>query len=96
MALTDRLRGSAPNACPRFRAYSGSWISVIVECIVYAPLGGLILTDDALGVDPEQDFHAMTCPLGHLRGGHACVEPGRDARVAQVVDTLDEAKSSSS
>ena len=33
------------------------------------------LTGDALGVNPQQDGHAVTRPLGDLGGWHTAVQP---------------------
>ena len=40
--------------------------------------GGLLLPDDALGVDLVQHTDAVPCPLGYLRRWHTGVEPRRD------------------
>ena len=53
--------------------------------LVDAALCLVLLPGDAFGVYPKQDIDAMTCPFGHLSGGHACVEPRRDGSVPKVV-----------
>jgi hypothetical protein len=45
----------------------------------------MIAAVDAIGVDREQDFHAVPGPFGYLGGGDSRVKPQRDASVAQVV-----------
>lgn len=47
--------------------------------------GGLLGVGEAFGVDAEEDGDAVAGPLGHLGGGYACVEPGGQAGVSQVV-----------
>jgi hypothetical protein len=55
------------------------------ECLLDAALRLVLLTGDALGVDPQQHVHAVARPLGDLRSGHPRVEPGGYRRVAEVV-----------
>lgn len=54
------------------------------------PQVDLIPARDALGVDGEQDFNAVTSPFSNLRGWHPGVEPQRYAAVTQVVGTAGE------
>jgi len=65
------------------------WCVIIVarvaEGFLDAPLGDGVLPAKALGVDLEQDGHAVTGPLGDLCGRDAAVEPCRDACVPEVV-----------
>ena len=48
----------------------------------------LVLAIDALGVDPEEDIHAVPGPLGDLGRPDAGIQPKRNCRVAQVVRAL--------
>ena len=48
-------------------------------------LGDPMLSDDALGVDPEQYIRIVTRPLSHLSGRDSAVEPCREVGVSQVV-----------
>src|SRR4051812_18596789 len=62
----NRLQVSLPNTSPALRA-APSWSRVVyVERVGDASLGGLVLTDDTFGVDPEWDLHTVSCPLGYL------------------------------
>src|SRR6516165_9865941 len=72
-ALGDRLGG-----CP---------ISVLAQRFADPALGELVLTDDALGVDPKEDVHAMPGPLGYLGGVDATVQPRGQACMPKVVRT---------
>src|ERR1039457_4588879 len=47
--------------------------------------GGLFGVGEAFGVDAEEDGDAVACPFGDLGGGDACVQPGGQAGVPQVV-----------
>ena len=58
-----------------------------VQGYIDALLGAVLLSCDALGVDPQQDGDAVPCPFGDLGGRHASVEPKGHARVPQVVGT---------
>jgi hypothetical protein len=51
-------------------------------------LGVLLLTGHALGVDAQQDSHAVPGPLGDLSRRHARAEPRRNGRVPQGVRRL--------
>lgn len=44
-------------------------LCVVLEGIDDAPLGGLVLAYDALGVDAQQDLHTVTGPGGYLVSG---------------------------
>ena len=69
------MQVAVPNTCQI------SGLSVLAQGFVDAALGELVLAHDALGVDAQQDVHAVPGPLGHLRGIDAAVQPG----VPQVV-----------
>ena len=60
-------------------------VAGVAEGFLNAPLGDVVLPVKALGVDLEQDSHAVTGPLGDLGGRDAAVEPRGDARVPEVV-----------
>lgn len=53
-----------------------------------ATLGDIVLAIDALGVNSEQNFHAVPGPRGNLRRRNSGVEPQRQARVSSVVNAL--------
>lgn len=55
------------------------------QSIFDSPSSGFILTEDALGVHPEQDVHTVTSPLSNLCSGRSRVELRRDGGVAEVV-----------
>lgn len=46
---------------------------------------GVLLSGDALGVDPQQQSDAVPGPLGHLRRRDPCVQPGGNRRMAEIV-----------
>lgn len=46
-------------------------------------LCGLVLAENALGVDPQQHVHAVAGPLGDLGSCDAGVEPGGHCGVPQ-------------
>jgi alkylation response protein AidB-like acyl-CoA dehydrogenase len=48
----------------------------------------LVLAIDALGVDPEEDIHAVPGPLGDLGRRDPGIQPSRNGCVAQVVRVL--------
>jgi len=48
----------------------------------------IILAVDALGVDPEEDIHAVPGPLGDLGRRDPGIQPSRNGCVAQVVRVL--------
>ncbi len=50
----------------------------------------LVASDDALGVDPQQDGDAVAGPLCNLGGVDAAVEPCRQAGVPEVVRSAGE------
>lgn len=50
-----------------------------------AALGFVLLAGDALGVDPQQEIHAVARPLGDLRRWHSSVEPRGQRRMAKVI-----------
>jgi hypothetical protein len=54
--------------------------------------GGLLRVGEAFGVDAEEDGDAVACPFGDLGGGDACVQPGGQAGVPQVVRTFAEGR----
>jgi hypothetical protein len=51
----------------------------------HAAADRVVLAGDALGIDPEQNVHAVTGPRGDLWGRDAAVEPGRHCGVPKVV-----------
>jgi hypothetical protein len=71
------LRRSVPNTCRNSQPPSAE-ASPSAE-------GNVVLPVEALGVDLEQDGHAVTGPLGDLGGRDAAIEPRRDACVPEVV-----------
>ena len=66
------MQVAVPNACPS---------SILPQRLDDPALGELVLADDALGVDPQQDVHAVPGPFGDLGGIDASVEPCRQTRV---------------
>jgi hypothetical protein len=68
----------------------GRPVAVLAQCLGYAALGYGVLTVDALGVDPEQDFDAVPGPGGYLSRRYPGIEPQRQAGVTEVVDPLGE------
>jgi hypothetical protein len=85
------MRVAVPNTCPRSPLAQpsrspGSLVALLSSGrFEDAPFGLVLLPRDALGVDPEQHVHAVTCPLGDLRRGDPGVEPCGDGGVAEVV-----------
>jgi len=59
--------------------------SILAERFADAALGEFVLADDALGVDAQQNVHAVPRPLRDLGREDAPVQPGGQARVPQVV-----------
>src|SRR5260370_7059922 len=58
---------------------------VIAQGFLYQLPSDLVASDDALGVDPQQDGDAVAGPLCNLGGVAAAVEPCRQAGVPEVV-----------
>ena len=50
-----------------------------------APLGLVLLSGDAPGVDAQQHIDPVACPLGDLGRSGPGVEPGGHGRVPQIV-----------
>jgi hypothetical protein len=44
-----------------------------------------LLAGDALGIDPQQDLHAVACPVGDLGRWYSSVEPPAGRFTAWVV-----------
>lgn len=59
--------------------------SIAVQRVFDPALSCLVLTMEAFGVDTEEHFDAVAGLFGDLGCGDAAVEPGGQARVAQVV-----------
>jgi hypothetical protein len=53
----------------------GLGVTVVSQSIGDAPLGDVLLSVDALGVDTQEHFDTMSRPFGHLSRCHAAVEP---------------------
>src|SRR4051812_25198708 len=75
----------------------GGWLcriraegSVVPERLDDPSLREGVLPREACGVDAQEDFHAVSGPLGYLRRGHSPVEPRRDAGVPEVIGPLRE------
>src|SRR5439155_14112603 len=64
---------------------SGAGLIRAAECVSNAPVDGVGLAVDAVGVDLEQDGDAVSGAAGDLGGRHPGVEPQGDGGVAQVV-----------
>jgi hypothetical protein len=83
------MRVAVPNTCPRSPLAQSlrAWGAAVVWSGRFedAPLGLVLLPGDALGVDPEQHVHTVTCPLSDLRRGDPGVEPCGYGGVAEVV-----------
>jgi hypothetical protein len=60
-------------------------LGAFAKCLGDAALGKVLLPGEALGVDAEQHVDAVPGPLGDLSRSDAAVEPGGQARMAQVV-----------
>src|SRR5262249_21531351 len=75
------MRVAVPNTCPSLE--SARVISIRRLYVVAGPdgfldaaLGLFLLPGDALGIDPQQDIHAVARPVGDLRYGYSGIEPG--------------------
>src|ERR1035441_2434028 len=89
---------SGTSSAPRRRApHLPRWSSLGLRVVLWvrfgffdASEGGLFGVGEAFGVDAEEDGDAVACPFGDLGGGDACVEPGGQAGVAEVVGAFAE------
>jgi len=72
-AESGQMQVAVPNTCPS---------SVLAQGLADGALGELVVTDDALGVDPQQHIHAAPGPFGDLGRADAAVEPRGQACVA--------------
>jgi hypothetical protein len=69
---------------------------LVAGAVLFCPLQGCLdpasslvaLAIDDLGVDPQQDMHAVAGPFGDLCRRDACAQPQRDSRVPEVVGAL--------
>ena len=72
------MQVAVPNACHKFNGTAvrrwRRWAR-LAQRLDDPALGELVLADDALGVDPQQDIHAVPGPFGDLGGIDASVEP---------------------
>ena len=80
-----RPRLTAAYASSPSRLHRRFWLST--QRRLDALLRNLVLPVDALGVDAQQDVHAVARPLGDLGGWHAGVQPRRQARVPKIIRT---------
>jgi hypothetical protein len=60
-------------------------VSGVSQRAVYTGVGGLLAVVEALGVDAEQDFDAVSCSLGDALRRDSGGQPQGHGRVAQVV-----------
>jgi hypothetical protein len=60
-------------------------MSLLAQGFADPALGELVLTRDALGVDPQQHVDAVPGPLRHLSGIDAAVQPRGQASVPEVI-----------
>ena len=49
--------------------------SRLAKEVLHLLVPAFIVPIDAVRIGPIEHFHAVTCPLGHLRAGNASVEP---------------------
>ena len=62
-AVGGEMQVAVPNTCPSPRSLGETAsISVLAQRFVCE----LVLAHDALGVDPQEDVHAVPSPLGYL------------------------------
>src|SRR5215471_13077095 len=81
-----RMRPAVPNTCPSL-SRRGPRLPLLVELGGFfdTALGFVLLAGDALGIDPQQDLHAVACPVGDLGRWYSSVEPYGQRRVAKVI-----------
>ena len=60
---------------------------VVAERAFDALFGDLISSGDATNVNPQEDRNAVAGPFGDLCRVHASVQPGRHARMTEIVQT---------
>ena len=60
-------------------------MSLLAQGFADPALGELVLTRDALGVDPQHHVDAVPSPLRHLSGIDAAVQPRGQASVPEVI-----------
>ena len=72
---------------PKFEPPWGGHLSVLAGPggFLDTALGFVLLAGDALGVDPQQNVHAVASPLGNLGRGNPGVQPGGNRRMPQIV-----------
>ena len=80
------MQVAVPNTCPSPRSLGETAsISVLPQGFGNPALGEFVLAHDALGVDPQEDVHAVPGPFRHLGRVDAAVEPRGQAGVPEVV-----------
>ena len=80
------MQVAVPNTCPSPRSLrETASISVLPQGFADPALGEFILAHDALGVDPQEDVHAVPGPFRHLGRVDAAVEPRGQAGVPEVI-----------
>ena len=72
---------------PKFEPPRGPHLLVLagLSGFLDTALGFVLLAGDALGINPQQNVHAVSCPLGDLGCWYSSVEPCGQRRVAQVI-----------
>ena len=59
--------------------------SRLAKEVLHLLVPALIVPIDAVRMDPVEHFHAVTCPLRHLRAASASIDPPRHPRMPEVI-----------